>query len=304
MLVIGIDENGLGPLLGPLVVTGTAFMIEDYCPQSFFELIGDLLKADDSKKVFTPSRRGEAEWATLQWLRLFGEEFSTLGALNRRLGIDLPHDGPCGQGSRRSCPFTAKAPLPVWQASQGDDETLTLLRPRLEAGDIRPWRVRLATYCVGRFNAATASGRNKLRLDFETMLAVARTLSRGSKQPVLILCGKVGYTRMYGPWFRAAGINDVRVIEESDEASRYALGKNTEIRFIRDGDALHPPVAIASMIGKYVRELSMWALCRTLDPGGPMVSGYRNGVTDALVKRTRLARLGLGWSDPCFLRSC
>ena len=52
MLIIGIDENGLGPLLGPLVVTAVAFEAEEYDRDAFWRIGREYMLADDSKKIF------------------------------------------------------------------------------------------------------------------------------------------------------------------------------------------------------------------------------------------------------------
>jgi len=78
------------------------------------------------------------------------------------------------------------------------------------------------------------------------------------------------------------------------------------VRFEVDADASPLPVALASMIGKYVRELAMArqnAFYRGHDPELPEVSGYHDKVTARLVDATQLLRARLGIEDRCFERT-
>jgi len=75
-----------------------------------------------------------------------------------------------------------------------------------------------------------------------------------------------------------------------------------EIHFVRDGDALHLPVAVASMIGKYLRELAMDRLAAALGAGHDPPSGYRDQRTKAFVRESAALRAALGLPDSCFLR--
>jgi ribonuclease HII len=77
---------------------------------------------------------------------------------------------------------------------------------------------------------------------------------------------------------------------------------NLELRFVRDGDALHLPVAVASMIGKYLRELAMERLGASLGAAEDPPSGYRDGRTKAFVRESAALRAALGLPDSCFLR--
>ena len=72
-----------------------------------------------------------------------------------------------------------------------------------------------------------------------------------------------------------------------------------------DADANHLPVAMASMIGKYVREVSMERLNRYYvghDPSLPRVSGYHDPKTRDMVERTQALRYKLQIADACFER--
>ena len=51
--------------------------------------------------------------------------------------------------------------------------------------------------------------------------------------------------------------HDIRVLEESNRRSRYAVDANAVVMFMPEAEEAHFPVAIASMIAKYCRELMM-----------------------------------------------
>ena len=69
MYIVGIDENGLGPRLGPLVVTGSIFEIEGaYYPAKFWDeaSIPGLI-VNDSKKMFSQRDKARGERSVLNY---------------------------------------------------------------------------------------------------------------------------------------------------------------------------------------------------------------------------------------------
>ena len=97
------------------------------------------------------------------------------------------------------------------------------------------------------------------------------------------------------------GLLPLRVgLEESGEVPRVLGGD-----FVLDGDATEPAIGLASMVGKYVRELWMHRLNRYwLDavPGTMPASGYHDPVTQRLVDATALVRREREIPDDCFAR--
>jgi ribonuclease HII len=305
MLVVGIDENGLGPLLGPLVVTAVAFETPSYDRDTFWRAVKEILPADDSKKLFSRSSLKSAEKATLSWLGAFGVEVTSHGDLAAQICLTPPFSLPRGHAACEGCrPGTEN--LPVW-TDYVDLEPVGRARRSYDRLDIRPAFVRAFSVCPGIYNAATSNpDMNKFRLDFQLMMELVKALSKhcGSDGEILALCGKVGSTRYYGPWLEAAGIGAWTAEEEDREISSYQVPSVGKISFIKDGDGSHLPVAVASMVGKYLRELAMRDLNRSLAlPGIRPASGYRDKVTKEFVARTGERRKELQLEDICFLRN-
>jgi ribonuclease HII len=86
---------------------------------------------------------------------------------------------------------------------------------------------------------------------------------------------------------------------------RYAVDGVGEIRFEVDADARHLPVALASIVGKYVREVWMRRIgefYRQGDPGLRLASGYHDPVTTRFIAATEASRRRLGIAPDCFRR--
>jgi ribonuclease HII len=301
VLIIGIDENGLGPLLGPLVVTGASFSAPAYGREELFALAGPDLPAGDSKALFSPRRFAAAEDAILRWLDVFGIAARDSAELAGALVLPPPWAPPCAAPLPAPC---AAPPLPLPRAGGRLPTGRTLaVWDRLDRLRITPGRIAAHALCAGAFNAALdETGGNKLRLDLALMMRVARALAAGADD-VLVLCGKVGGTAAYSRWLEAEGLEIAAVLCEGRDESAYEIRGLGTVRFVRDGDASHLPIALASMAGKYLRELEMERLNRALGRApGRMASGYRDPVTRELVASTAEARSDLGLPDRCFLR--
>ena len=78
-----------------------------------------------------------------------------------------------------------------------------------------------------------------------------------------------------------------------------------EVRFEVDADARHLPVALASIVGKYVREICMRRIgefYRRCDPELRLASGYHDPVTTRFIQATEPSRRRLGIAHDCFRR--
>ena len=302
MRIVGIDENGLGPLLGPLLVTGVAFDAAAYDRERFFALAGPDLPAADSKALFSARRAAAFEAAVLRWLDLLGVRAGDDAALAEAIVAPHPFATPCPEPRPPTC---AGPPLALPRAGGAPPPGCgPAVRGRFSDQGVAVRAVAAHALCAGAFNRALADGpRNKLRIDFALMLGLARRLAADAGGDALILCGKVGGTAAYGPWLAAEGLTVSAVLREGRDESCYQVRGLGRIAFVRDGDAAHLPIAVASMIGKYLRELAVERLNLALGRRrGEMASGYRDPVTARMVAETAAARAELGVPERCFRR--
>jgi ribonuclease HII len=125
--------------------------------------------------------------------------------------------------------------------------------------------------------------------------------------PRLFVCDKIGAMRYYQKVFRDLFGFSLEVIEEGPLYSKYRWRNGLALEFYRAADRTFLPVAISSMIGKYIREIWMQRVnsffiskFQDLEP----VSGYPNLRTYCFIKRTEVFLKKGKIHKDCFLRIC
>ena len=177
----------------------------------------------DSKKMFSQARGvGALEPAVLGFLpaATFGELLTLLSASHP----DVPWYKP-------------SLPLPVVRRLKGLEGAFARL--------VDP----------AQFNAATVD-RNKSDFLFDLVAELVNQIRRIHPGPIRFLVGKHGGRHYYLRQIQQQICPTVMVIEESPNRSTYRIPGAT-ISFLKDAEDFHPLVALASMIGKYVRECAM-----------------------------------------------
>jgi ribonuclease HII len=301
MFVVGIDENGLGPRLGPLIATAVAIEVDTYS-QEPYRLLGQSLGVDDSKAASGFGRMARVEGIALAVLeRLHGSPPRDADQLLRLVGWRY------GAGLALSCPPESRAQcwsvpvaLPVFggRIDQGRHVLAELSTARIQVKDVRS-----AVICAALINAEVERLGSKFLLDltlFERLLLEARALLPSDMEAY---CGKVGGMDRYSEYFRH--LTGYTVESQGRARSSYRIAALGRVTFEVDADAGHLPVALASMVGKYVREVQMERQNRyylQLDPSLERVSGYRDKKTSAFVAVTRPLRQRLAIADRCFER--
>lgn len=283
--VIGVDENGLGPRLGPLVVTGVRLRLAGAAP-TFAELRA-ATGLDDSKRVFSPGRRGRGEALALGVLGLAGAGSPAELLAERLVALPWEPPGACPATPRRldastsPCPALPVRPVPRWTARVED------VAGGLQRLGMAVERVAWAVLCPGLLNVALRDGTSKLAVDLRLFELVVQALRDGTDGECEAICGKVGGTDRYAERFVRWAGRAVRVELESRARSTYVVDGVGRVSFVRDGDASEPAVAMASVLGKYVRELWMDDLAAAAQWDGPTPSGYHDEASARLEARLR-----------------
>ncbi len=281
--VVGIDEAGYGPNLGPLVQAAVALHLPDGDPAGWGALRSVVRRAaeppdrrlliDDSKKVYT---RGGLEALERGVWSITGSdpcplhEFLWGGGAVPDWGEELRAE-PWFDGADR-VPLHID-PGAAWEASEP---------VRAALGD--RWYGDYRLVPAPRFNRVVDEFGSKavvLSRGLVELLSALTAAVPGDGAPLLFLCDKQGGRNYYASLLQDAFPEGWVVAErESAEESRYRvehLPRAVTITFRPRADGDSVSVALASMLCKYLREVCMrqfnsfWA---THVPGIKPTAGY------------------------------
>jgi ribonuclease HII len=299
---VGVDENGLGARLGPLVVTAVMAEVTASGQKFLYRpLRGKIrLDLDDSKRLVSHSNveLGEA-WARV----LTGDSWTTPEALFQALSLES------ASSLKEHCPRHLEEQC--WGVSSESFSSSAAQRQRI-AGHIqklaergvRVLRVRVLSTCTQRLNRARRDGKNRFISDLHAMESLLIDMRQHAPRDLVATCGKVGamsdYDRFFGP---LSGHLHTELRVSKKKSSYYFPGLG-EVHFVQDADARAPLVMLASLVGKYVRELLMGRIARFhgTPEEEPAVSGYHDPRTASWVAATSAQRRSLRVLDDCFER--
>jgi ribonuclease HII len=288
--VVGVDEAGYGPNLGPLVMTAVACRVpeEQYEANLWRVLRGAVRRAsaraderllvEDSKLVYSPTRG------------LLELERGVLAVLGRRLADADLSLAACVE---RLCPahhdelraeawYVGHRRLPVVVEPPALAKAAERFHRTSAAKGVEWGPVRSAVVCAPRFNALVDRWDSKGAVLAEALAELLRGGMPGdAAEAVTFLIDKHGGRNTYAAMLQNA-LPDGMVVaqEESAGCSVYLVwGLGREVRFVFQprADAEHFGVALASMVSKYLRELFMLEFNRfwqTHVPGLKPTAGY------------------------------
>jgi len=212
---------------------------------------------------------------------------------------------------RRLCPSHVEAQC--WsahgEAFEAEDKLIgrvTSDLERLSSQGVDIVGLRSSVICTRRINDARHGGRSRFDVDLhamERMVLDARERYQGELQAV---CGKVGGFARYSSAFGPLAGRLHAIVEEGAKRSTYSFPGLGTIAFVRDADQSHLLVAMASMVGKWIREVMMTRIVRHYgykEQAAALASGYHDPVTDRFVEATALVRQKRKVPDTCFERT-
>jgi hypothetical protein len=272
-LLIGVDEAGYGPNLGPLLIGGSAWLVpieldeNGFCKSlsAVFQTLAwrvgcQHVPLGDSKKLYSPSSGIRSlEIGLLTMLSAIGLKFSSLELLVGMLAgskVNIVTNPPWYQSlSSIDVPSDSTYSTEIERLR---DVTLAALEPH----GIELVACRATIVTEPEFNRGVTQYDSKGRvLSMATLDLVSQLMKSEGWHTAEIFCDRQGGRKNYLPlllewmpdsWFVEAG-------QTSDRCSyRTNAAPELTIHFTIGGDSF-PPAALASMIAKYLRERLMEA---------------------------------------------
>lgn len=307
LIYAGIDEAGYGPMLGPLCVAGTVFVLPGHDPANGAPDLWKVLRkavcrkrtdrrhriaVDDSKRL-KGAKDGKLhplthlERGVLGFLTVVDSSDEEPGAfvpqiphvdddLIDKLHVPAP-DAPW-YGTRTELPLAHTADELRIVASK-------LLRVMHDNGVLCAG-MRCDAIDAGPFNQHVARTKSKANVNMAAALRLVDRIWRRwpNEHPRIILDrhgGRLRYREdLQLAWPDAA----VQILAEGEALSRYRLSRNGShitMSFMREADGAHLPVALASMTAKFVRELFMLRFNRFFQQHLPELKPTAGYVQDA-----------------------
>ncbi len=274
--LVGTDEAGYGPNLGPLVISATLWRVPEGLPADglYGRLRGTVAATLAEAAQFGPPCVAMADSKTLYQsgkglAALERGLLAALGVVGRRPSSRLAVWAALAPSSRealRALPWYAEhdGPVPI-DCPCGDVEgCVSGLAAGLARAEVRLVEIRSRAIFEDEFNRLCGRhGSKGSLLSHATLGLAAEVLASAGDEPIVVVCDKHGgrnsYADLLSEHFPECY---VEVRGEGRQRSVYRFGppgRRIEFRFEAKAEK-HLPTALASMASKYLRELAMRAL--------------------------------------------
>ena len=289
MWIVGVDEAGYGPNLGPFVMTAAACRrdddLADACLWSALrpavrraaDADDGRIAVDDSKLVYHTARG------------LAALERGVLAALGH--GASTPFgtflSGFCAEAMLVELHgepwYTGTGGLPGHATAEDVAAAAARFDAACTAAGVHSWKATTVVVCPARFNALldeTGSKGAVLAHGLAELLRAARDLAPADEALTFHIDKHGGRNRYAAQIQHALSADAVLPLQEGMSASVYrvlGMGREMRLTFQPRADTAHFCTALASMVSKYVRERLMeefnhfW---RERTPGLKPTAGY------------------------------
>ncbi len=267
VVLVGIDEAGFGPILGPLVVSSSTFSIPHHLLttdlwQILRKSVGNRRKRLAGRMLITDSKKAYSravgikhiERTVLGALKCLGKEPTTLTKLIELLCpscLERLSGYPWYQGVGGHCLSADAADREIVSAVLADD---------MASNGIELLELKSCCLDVGYYNKMVASVKNKANVLFTaTSRLIKRAFDNFAGDDLQIIVdrqgGRVHYRKHLQRMFSDM---ELKILRESPADSSYELragDKSMRLHFVVGADERFLPVSLASMVSKYLREL-------------------------------------------------
>ena len=291
IVLAGVDEAGLGPLLGSLAIGYVLLEVPAREPEPWKRLRGTVAKTPgakarvvvaDSKVLFQRNPAGEKrlETTVLSFDAQKGARSAAREAERFLFGTVSPAP------EWRALPWRADLPaLPRACTSESLELSSAVLARALARAEIELLDAGVRLVPAAELNASYEETSNKANSVWEKVLEVLRHVwAHRVRGPVRATVDMLGGRRRYGSLLgRAFPEASVKLVDESVGRSSYHLAAKDrrgemQLEFRVKADRRCFEVALASCYAKYARELEVHAFNRyfgRFQPGLAPTAGYR-----------------------------